>query len=74
MWAHKKSHHDNVRMKVSKPNNLHEMIRLAECFANHFLYVRIDFYNIKGKIYFDEITFHQGSSFEKIEPFEYKLG
>ena len=73
MWAHKKSNHDDIRMKVSKPNNLQEMIRLAECLANYFLYVRIDFYNIKGKIYFGEITFHQGSGFEKIEPFEYKL-
>ena len=61
-------------LNLKKTNNIQEIFRLAECIVDHLLYVRIDFYNIKGKIYFGEITFHQGFGFERIELFEYKLG
>lgn len=74
MWAHKKSYHDNIRTKVSKPNSLQEMIRLAECLVKHFSCVRIDFTILKVRFVFGEINFHQSSGFERIELFEYKLG
>ncbi len=40
-----------------KPINLDEMIKLAEELSKPFPQVRVDLYNIKGKIYFGELTF-----------------
>jgi hypothetical protein len=42
---------------VTKPKNFPEMVRLAEKLAKPFPFVRVDLYNINGKIYFGEMTF-----------------
>lgn len=59
-----------------KPSNLKKMIELAEKVSSRFNYVRVDFYNVDNRIYFGEITFHHGSGFDIISPFEWdcKLG
>lgn len=40
-----------------KPGNLDEMLRVAETLVKPFPFVRLDLYNINGKIYFGEMTF-----------------
>ena len=40
-----------------KPQNFEEMKRIAEKLAEEFPYVRVDLYNLEGKIYFGELTF-----------------
>lgn len=40
-----------------KPNNYMDMIKMAEALAKPFPCVRVDLYNIDGKIYFGEMTF-----------------
>ncbi len=42
---------------IIRPRNFAEMIRLAEKLAKPFPFVRVDLYNINGKIYFGEMTF-----------------
>jgi hypothetical protein len=42
---------------IHKPTNLDEMIRVAETLVKPFPFVRLDLYNIKGRIYFGEMTF-----------------
>lgn len=42
---------------LNKPENFNEMIKLAETLAKPFPFVRVDLYNIDGKIYFGEMTF-----------------
>lgn len=42
---------------VPKPRNLSGMIEFAERLAEDFKFVRVDTYNIDGKIYFGELTF-----------------
>ncbi len=42
---------------IDPPQNLKEMLDYAEILACPFPEVRADFYNIKGKIYFGELTF-----------------
>lgn len=61
---------------VKKPNNFEEMIKIAEDLAKPFVFSRIDLYNIRGKIYFGEITFYPGSGNQILEPeeWEQKLG
>ena len=42
---------------VPVPSNWNEMVKLAEAMAKEFPFVRVDLYNIAGKIYFSELTF-----------------
>lgn len=46
-----------VYKNVPRPENLEKMIEIAEKIAQGFLQVRVDLYNVKGKIYFGEMTF-----------------
>lgn len=39
------------------PGNLDKMLKISEILAKDFLYVRVDLYQINGKIYFGELTF-----------------
>lgn len=41
---------------LEKPKNLREMIEIAEALSKDFIFVRVDLYNINGKIYFGELT------------------
>lgn len=43
--------------QIPKPDNFVQMIHMAETLAKPFPCVRVDLYNIGGKIYFGEMTF-----------------
>jgi len=43
--------------KFEKPKNYEKMISIAEKLSEDFKFVRVDLYNIDGKIYFGELTF-----------------
>ncbi len=58
---------------IKKPLNLNKMIKIAENLSSEFNYVRVDLYNINGKIYFGELTFTHGSGFESFFPEKYDL-
>lgn len=62
--------------KIKKPKNLEKMIKLTEKLAKDFIHVRIDWYNINGKIIFGEITLYDGSGFTgfDIEEHDRKIG
>lgn len=61
---------------VEKPAQFDEMTKLATVLCQNMPYVRVDFYNVKGKVFFSEITFHPASGFAPFEPreWDYKLG
>lgn len=42
---------------IPKPENLDQMIAIAEKLSQGFPQLRVDLYNVKGKIYFGELTF-----------------
>lgn len=44
-------------VKIPKPLKLDEMITIARDLSRDFLFVRVDLYNIDGKIMFSELTF-----------------
>ena len=46
---------------VEKPMMFDEMIELTNILAEGIRHVRIDWYNINGKIFFGEITFFDSS-------------
>ena len=58
------------------PDNLDQMFTLAEQLSKDIPFLRVDFYNINGKIYFGELTFFPASGMGKFEPEEWdnKLG
>jgi hypothetical protein len=53
---------------VEKPKHLEKMLELATKLAKPFPYVRVDLYNINGKIYFSEITFTPNNGQDKLDP------
>ena len=42
---------------LKKPSNFDEMVKVAEDLASPFPFVRVDLYNVNGKMYFSEMTF-----------------
>lgn len=54
-----------------KPQNGNELIVVAEKLAEPFELVRVDLYNVDGRIVFSELTFHSGGGLIPFEPREY---
>lgn len=48
----------SLNSQFIKPENFDKMLDLAEKLSKGFSFVRVDFYNIKGKIYFGEMTLY----------------
>ena len=59
-----------------KPQNLEKMIELSRKLAKEIPFVRTDFYEIDGKLYFGEITFFPASGMKTFYPqeWDHKLG
>lgn len=55
---------DSAR-NIKKPKNFERMIEIAYILSEDFSHVRVDLYNLDGKIYFGELTFFHGGGFEK---------
>lgn len=55
----------------SKPQNGDELVAIAERLAVPFELVRVDLYNVDGRIVFSELTFHSGGGLIPFEPREY---
>lgn len=68
--------HKQTDSVAERPNNLEKMLELAELLAGDFKHVRVDFYNIDGKIYFGEMTFFPwgGPIWFKPDAWNIKLG
>ena len=52
------------------------MIELAKILSKNLIHVRVDFYEVNGKIYFGELTFYHFSGFQPFVPneWDYKFG
>lgn len=61
---------------LQKPNNFDEMIKVAESLAKAFPHVRVDLFNVEGRIYFGELTFYDGSGYMTFTPdsFDAEMG
>ena len=49
---------------IEKPDKLNKMIEIVNELSKGFKTVRIDLYNLEGKIYFGEVTFYDQAGFE----------
>lgn len=68
--------HPNAEKPPHKPKNFKKMIELAEKLAKGFTHVRVDFYEVNGKIYFGELTLYHWGGLTPFEPEEWdeKMG
>lgn len=68
--------HPNSDKVITKPEKFDEMIEIANKLSKGKRFVRIDLYQINGKIYFGEYTFFAGGGFSLFKPEEWerKLG
>ena len=66
-----KQGYDNSSKKINKPKAFDEMILLSRKLSEGFPHIRIDLYDINGRIYFGEYTLHHFSGTTKFEPESY---
>lgn len=64
-------HYTRSGEKIKKPKNFNKMIELAQILSKDIPFVRVDFYEIEGKVYFGELTFYPGSGLEAFSPIKY---
>lgn len=70
-WVQKSSD-PNVRgNEIEAPRSFEKMKMIGEKIAENFRYVRIDFYDVDGILFFGEITLHHGSGFDVFSPAKY---
>ena len=60
----------------NRPEHFDEMIHMAEKLSAGFPFLRVDLYEINGKVYFSELTFIPCSGWMIVEPeeWDYKMG
>lgn len=58
---------DEEQKKLVNPPNFSEMVEVAKKLSEPFDFVRIDLYNVQGRIYFGEITCTPGAGLAPIE-------
>jgi len=65
-----------IEQELEKPQNFDKMVEIAEILSKDFPHVRVDLYNIDGKIIFGELTFFNASGYVQFEPdeFDFILG
>lgn len=66
----------NASFSIEKPESLDKMVDFAKRLSKDIPFVRIDFYNIHGHVYFGEITFFPTSGMGGFSPeiWDYKFG
>lgn len=69
-------HYPRNPIEIRKPLNFDKMVELSEKLAKDIPFVRVDFYEKQGKLYFGELTFYPGGGVEEFTPdsWDYVLG
>lgn len=57
---------DNYPLRIKKPDNFNQMVEIAENLSKGIPHVRVDLYNINGKIFFGEFTFYHGAGLSNL--------
>ena len=68
--------HEQFEDEYPKPENLDRMLEIAHILSKDFPFVRVDLYNVDGKIYFGELTFYPWTGYVRFTPdeFDFELG
>jgi len=65
---HRNNYHNTSSPSLPRPAVFDDMIYIAEEISEHFPYVRIDFYEKDGALYFSEFTFGHDAGKSKLTP------
>ena len=65
--------HPNASVPPKKPSQFELMKKLAAVLSQGIPHVRVDFYEVDGKVYFGEMTFFHFSGFVPFEPEEWDI-
>lgn len=73
-WARKGKDLQHIKgQEIQPPSTLQKMIEFGTIIARLYKYVRVDFYDVDGILYFGEITQCHGGGFDQMRPFDYDL-
>ncbi len=64
---------DPSNEEVLKPESLNKMIEQSEILSQPFAYVRVDWYDVDGQLFFGEMTFHHDGGNQPILPKEWDV-
>lgn len=68
-WVEPHKDASNIRGKeIPAPPSFNKMKEIGDEIAKMFTYVRVDFYDVDGKLYFGEVTFHHGGGYDVFVP------
>lgn len=74
-WKHLPFHEPREYPHAATPNkkplNYEKMLEIATTLASNIPFVRVDLYNVNGKIYFGELTFFPTSGFGGFNPIDW---
>lgn len=77
-WNHMpfERHYPSNTIPPNKPINYKKMIEISEKYSKNITFIRIDFFEINGKLFLGEFTFYPGCGFEEFTPeyYDYLLG
>lgn len=60
--------HPNSGTLIDSPKSYKKMVEYAELLSKDIPFLRVDFYEINGELYFSELTFYPGSGLEGFKP------
>lgn len=71
-WVAKDNYREDLIGEViPKPVSFDKMVEIGKEIASNMKYVRVDFYDVDGKLYYGEITLHHGSGLDCFVPAKY---
>ena len=77
IWVPKGTEKQSCNDPIERPASYERMLEIGTKIAQHFnKYIRVDFYDVDGKLYYGEITLHHGGGFDLFRPdeYDYKYG
>ncbi len=66
-----KKRYPSIRENFPKPVNYDKMVEISALLSKTFPFLRVDFYEVEGRLYIGELTFCPGSGFEPFYPEEW---
>lgn len=72
VWVDHFNDHMNTS-NVPRPKSLEDMVKYGAAVAKYFKCVRMDFFDVDGKMYFGEITPYHSGGYSKFYPAKYDL-
>lgn len=61
-------HYPASKVDIKRPKNYDKMLEFSTKLSKNIPFVRVDWYEINGRLYFGELTFYPGSGMEEFNP------